>query len=321
MRKDDLLYNKFVEIIKSRVPGKGKLANDLTNFLGIEKEAIYRRLRGDVPFSFSEIVKISCKYGISLDSIAEESNEKSRSFNVQFSEFINPDNEHYDAIQNFTSILNSLVSNVNSESGCISTMIPISLCISYKPLYKFYVYKWFVQFRTSTLRLSYSDMKVDKRLEDINDEFVLSVQNSPNSVYIFDELFIFYFVKDVKYFKDIKLLTEEEVAVIKESLHLFLNDLERYAINGKFDNGGKVFIYISDVHFEANINYVDSECYKLTMIRSFTLNEIYSVDEKISEGMKKWCSFLKKSSTLISQCSELRRIEFFEKQHNIADTL
>lgn len=321
MKKDDLLYDKFIEIIKGRIPEKGKLANDLTDFLGIEKEAIYRRLRGDVPFSFSEITRISRKYGISLDSLAEGSNLISRPFNLQLSEFLDPNDFHLSAIENFALNLKSLISDPDSESGSISTMIPIALCISYKPLFKFYIYKWYMEFKNKGYKISYSDIKIDKRLEEINEEFVLSVHHSPNSVYIFDELFILYFVKDIKYFEDIKLLTKEEISVIKASLHLFLNDLERYAIKGQFDEGGKVHIYISNIHFEGNFNYIDSKQYKLAMVRAFTLNDIYSTDEKVCEEMKKWCLFLKRASTLISQSSELKRIEFFGKQRELVEML
>jgi len=315
------MYNRFIDILKERVPEKGKLANDLTDYLAIEKEAIYRRLRGDVPFSFSEITKIALKYAISLDSIAEGSNPSTRPFNVQLCEFLNPTEENYAAIENFTSNIKSLVTDPNSESGCIATMLPVSLCVKYKPIFKFYVYKWYIQFRNTGFKLSYSDIKVDSKLDSINEEFVSAVQSSPNSVYIFDELFIYYLAQDIKYFEDINLLTRDEIDIVKESLHMFLSDLERYAINGKFDNGGNISIYISNVHFENNLNYIDSKHLKLTMIKMFTLNEIYSVDEKICEETMKWCLFLKRASTLISQSGELRRIEFFENQRKIVDEI
>jgi hypothetical protein len=321
MAKDDLMYNRFIEVLKERIPEKGKLANDLTDYLGIEKEAIYRRLRGDVPFSFSEITRLALKYAISLDSIAEGANPSSRPFNIQLSEFLNPSEEYYAAIENFTINIKSLANDLDSELGYIATMIPVSLCISYKPLFKFYVYKWYIQFRQTGFRLSYTDIKVDSKLDVLNEKLVYAVRNFPNSVYIFDELFIFYLADDIKYFEDINLLKRDEIMLIKESLHLFLSDLERYAINGRFDDGGKMFIYISNVHFENNFNYVDSKHLKLSMIKTFTLNEIYTVDEKICEGTRKWCLFLKRASTLISQSGELKRIEFFDKQRKIVDDL
>ncbi|MDR2918706.1 MAG: hypothetical protein LBV72_05000 [Tannerella sp.] len=321
MKKDDLLYDKFIEIIKGRIPEKGKLVNDLIDLLGIEKEGIYRRLRGDVPFSFFEVTKISREYSISLDSIVGNFNVINRSFNVKLLEFLAPKDFHISAISDYTFNLKSLVFDLDSESGSISTMIPIALCIRYKPLYKFYMYKWYIEFRSEDYKMSYSDINIDKRLEKVNEEFVLSVRNSPNSVYIFDELFILYFVKDIKYFEDIKLLTKEEISVIKASLHLFLNDLERYAIKGQFDEGGKVNIYISNIHFEGNLNYINSKQYKFAIIRAFTLNDIYSTDEIVCAEMKKWCLFLKRASTLISQSSELKRIEFFGKQRELVEML
>ena len=53
--KNDLLYENLVAAIKEKIPGRGKLTNQLADLLMLEKEAVYRRLRGDVPFTIFEI--------------------------------------------------------------------------------------------------------------------------------------------------------------------------------------------------------------------------------------------------------------------------
>lgn len=321
MENENLLNERFIEIIKERLPERGQLTKVLTESLDIEKEAVYRRLRGEVPFTFAEVAKIAIQLGIPLDAIAEGSSPISRSFNIRFIEFINPDKIDLGMLESFTNNVKSLESDPESESGSISSIIPTSLCVSYKYIYKFYLFKWFLYQTENPWNVKYSDINPPERLNEINAGFVKSVQSSPQSVYIFDEQFIEYLVKDIKYFFHIRLISEEDVKLLKDDIYLFLNDLERYTNRGAFDTGKKVYIYISNLHFEATYNYIDSKYHKLTMIRSFTLSDAYSLDEKIFQNMKRWTQFLKRTSILISESGEIERIRFFDKQREMVDSL
>lgn len=59
----------LIEAMKEKLPLKGQLADMLMDTLYIGKEAVYRRLRGEVPFTLQESALISRKLGISLDKI------------------------------------------------------------------------------------------------------------------------------------------------------------------------------------------------------------------------------------------------------------
>lgn len=61
------LNTGLVNAVKEKLPSKENLANTLMDILYIGKEAIYRRLRGEVPFTLAEAAVISRKLGISLD--------------------------------------------------------------------------------------------------------------------------------------------------------------------------------------------------------------------------------------------------------------
>lgn len=63
------IVNELIAAMKERIPRGINLANYLTDALCMcmGKEAVYRRLRGEVAFTFDEIAMISCKLGISID--------------------------------------------------------------------------------------------------------------------------------------------------------------------------------------------------------------------------------------------------------------
>jgi hypothetical protein len=209
----------------------------------------------------------------------------------------------------------------DSETGAIGSTIPSTIYAAYEYIYKFYLYKWAHQFWNSKRLKTYAETKVSERMQDYNREFVKNMQNSPKKVYILDRQFIEYFVNDVKFFFDIRLLTEDDVLRLKEDLHRLINDLDRFARNGCFDNGNKVEFFLSNVHLEADYYYIDSTHCKLTIMRSFAFKEFYSFDEVIFQDMKNWLIFLKRTSTLISEGNIPERIKFFEQQKKLVDSM
>ena len=65
----DQLNTGLISAMKEKLPQGTNLANLLMDILYIGKEAVYRRLRGEVPFTLAEAAVISQKIGISLDRI------------------------------------------------------------------------------------------------------------------------------------------------------------------------------------------------------------------------------------------------------------
>ena len=319
--KNKFLFKNLIEALQDRIPQRGKLADILTELLGIEQEAVYRRLRGSVPFSFQEVHAIAIYLGFSLDSIAENISPVTRQMTILVNDFLDLQETDYKKLDDFTLSINRLKEDPVSESGAIGSIIPSSLYVSYEYIYKFYLFKWSHQFGNPAKIKPFAEINIPERLTQINREFVDGVQGSPKSTYVLDRRFIKYFVNDIHFFFDIRLITKEDVLLLREDLHLFLNDLERYAVNGQFDTGKKLDIFLSNVYVDANYNYIDANQYKLTMMRTFSFSDSYSFDEVIFQNMKNWLNFLKRTSTLISEGNVTERIRFFERQRKIIDTL
>jgi len=319
--KKDFIFDNLIKTLQDRIPQRGKLAEVLSEQLGIEKEAVYRRLRGSVPFSFQEVYKIAFHFGLSLDSIAENAAQVTRQMTSLAIEFLDPQEKDFNKLDDFTMNMRQLKEDPNSETGAIGSTIPSSFYVNYEHIYRFYLLKWSHQFWNSQKIKKYAEIKIPERLKHHNQEFVKNIQSSPKSAYVLDRQFVGYFVNDVKFFFDIRQITREDVLLLKKDLHLFLDDLERYAVNGHFDTGNKMDIFLSNVHFEANYYYVDSTYYKLTIIRSFAFNDFYSFNESVFQDMKKWLNFLKRTSTLISEGSVAERVLFFEQQRKLIDSM
>lgn len=314
--KDNTLYQSFVDVIKNKIPQRGLLTNRISDILALEKEAVYRRLRGDVSFSFSEIALLSIEFGISLDSIAEKSSPMERPLIIRFVNFFNPSELDCKMFEGSLNGARALAEDPDSEYGAISALIPSPFNVAYKAIYKFYMLKYLHQFGQGKKQIVYKDVKINDRLSECNKKFVILAKKAANSLFILNEKLIEILVKDLNYFYEARLLAKENIVRIKDDINMFLNDLERYTNAGSFISGGKVQVYISNLQFDTNYSYFDAENYRMTLMRAFSLNDAYSFDEKVFLNMKKWTQFLKRTSTLISESDELQRVVFFEKQRD-----
>jgi len=319
--KKDFLFKNLIEALQNRIPQRGKLADMLAELLGIEKEAVYRRLRGSVPFSFQEVHAIAIYLGFSLDSIAESISPVTRQMTVLLIEFLEPKESDYQKLENFSACIHRLKEDPDSESGAIGSIIPSSLCVTYEYIYKFYLFKWSHQFGNPQKIKTYAETNASERLKRINHDFVEGVQDSPKSIYILDRRFLEYFVNDIRFFFDIRLISKEDVLRLQEDLFLLISNMERYTLNGCFDTNNKADFFLANVHFDANYNYIDATSFKLTMMRTFTFSDSYSFDEVVFQNMKNWLNFLKRTSTLISEGNATERIQFFDRQRKIIESL
>jgi hypothetical protein len=319
--KKESLFKNLIEALQDRFPQRGKLADELTELLDIEKEAVYRRLRGSVPFSFQEIHQIAIHFGFSLDSIAENTSSLSKQMTMLPIEFLEPQESDYMKLEEFTVSIRRLKEDPGSEYGAIGSIIPSSLCVIYEYIYKFYLFKWSYQFGHSRKIKTYIETGVSERIKYINEDYVENIRNVPKQVYVLDRRFIEYFVSDVCFFFDIRLISKDDVRLIKKDLLLLINDLEKIATEGHFNTACKVEIFLANIHFDANYSYIDASNYKLTMVRSFAFSDSYSFDDVVFQNMKNWLNFLKRTSTLISEGSATERIHFFESQREIVEAL
>jgi hypothetical protein len=75
------------------------------------------------------------------------------------------------------------------------------------------------------------------------------------------------------------------------------------------------------VNIETNYSYLLTQKYNLSLIWTFILTSVASLDEEAFYKMKSWFQSLIRTSTLITITGEKQRIVFFEKQREIINEL
>lgn len=320
MLNDDPAYQNFLDALKSKFPERGKLASELISILPIEKEGVYRRLRGDVQFGFPEVIKIAQKFNISLDEIIGCNTSKSRPFQLRLIDYENPTPLDFEMQYNLLDIFGWAENDPLSEMGMASNLIPMHLCMSYDYIYRFHRMKWYYQFGSRPRK--FKEVIIYDKIRGMVDELVLRAKKIAFTHIIWDNKIIPSLVEDIKYFYQISLIDKEELEQLKQELHVLINDLEKIAIRESYpDTGKKVHLYITGMSFETEFLYYKTNDITLSNLRAFTLNDVLSLDQQVFEKIKKWMHSLIRTSTMISGSNEMQRVAFFNEQRKVLELL
>lgn len=315
------IYNKILlEAIRERIPEDVNPANYLMDILYIGKEAVYRRLRGEVQFTLLEAGIISKTLGISLDSIVGTDMQKIKPFQMKLVEYANPAEIDYNMLQEYINILNLGKRDPNSELIMSANIFPQQFYMKFDHLTKFILYKWLYHNEKNQIK-AFHEIKIQDKLKKIMKGSIQAYMQIKTSCFIFDKDISQYLVNDIKYFAGIRLIKEEDYQAIKRDIHDMLNYMEELAVTAKFKTGNDVYLYVSNINFENTYTNLKVLNYKISLIEAFMINSAASLDESIYEKVNAWILSLRRLSTLISQSGELQRTDFFKEQRRIIDTL
>ncbi|MDR1357631.1 MAG: hypothetical protein LBJ58_08185 [Tannerellaceae bacterium] len=315
------LNSDLIEAMKRRLPQNTHLSNVLINILGIGKEAVYRRLRSEVPFTFAEASVISKALGISLDHLSSSSADEMALFDLHITQHQDPLETYYHAMTDLLKYYATVKNDPTVEWCTASNMVPHTFYMDHEYLSKFLLYKWMYQQVNITGIRYYRDLIVPDSIRNKQLEYIDITKSLATTTFIWDETMFLSLINELRYFSHINLITDKEKSILKEELISMIDELEDLAAKGEHENGEKVYLYISSINFEATYSYLQTSSLKLSSIRLYSINTISTTDWKVFEYHKNWIESLKKYSTLISVSGEMPRVQFLKKQRSYVNDL
>ena len=131
----DSIVNELITAMKDRLPPGQNLANFLTDTLCIGREAVYRRLRGEVAFTIDEVAQISYKLGISIDQIIGNHLHNRVTFDMNLLRSANAIESYYEIIDRYLRIFDYVKIRVRRfvrhRMFCLLRFIPLlNICLS-----------------------------------------------------------------------------------------------------------------------------------------------------------------------------------------------
>ena len=315
------IVKELINEMKERIPQGQNLANYLTDTLYMGKEAVYRRLRGEVAFTFDEIAVISHNLGISIDQIIGNHLSNRVTFDLNLLHSPNLYESYHEIVERYLRIFSSMKEDGNAEIYSATNTIPFTLYSSYEYLSKFRLCRWIYQNGKVKTPNSLSDMHVPEKIITAHKKLSEGLKRPRKTFFIWDSDIFQSFVKEIKYFAGLNMLSDDDIEVMKQELNRLLDEMEQIAARGEYPNGNKVYLYLSNINFEATYTFLEKGSFQLCMFRLYAINYMDSQHPEICRAQKEWIQSLKRYSTLISQSGEIQRMIFFTKQREIVDTL
>ena len=294
----------------------------LTDNLNIGREAAYRRLRGEVPFTFGEAGVLSAQMNFSLDRTVGALDFGNVLFRLSFSDYHTALEDYTGVIDQDTLFYREVSSDVDAEQAIAGNSFPRMLYMRYPKPTNFKLFKWlYQQGLIDCSGAKFEDMKVPEVLLQSYRDLVHEAQLMPATTLIFDGSCTKRWVNAICAFRNMHLIRDESVEVLKAELLQMLDDLEEICVSGQFRSGRPVSVFISDMDIEATYCYLSAWHYRASCLEAFSINSLRSSDPDMFEHTKRWVLALSRFATLISCSGELQRIHFFKRQRAVVAEL
>jgi len=161
----DKLNAALIAAIQNGTPEYTNPAAILTDKLNIGREAAYRRLRGEVPFTFGEAAVLSAQMNFSLDRAVGAVDFGNVLFRLSF-------NDYHTALEDYTGVIDQdtlfyreVSSDADAEQAIAGNSFPRMLYMRYEGLTNFKLFKWlYQQGLVDCSTTKFEDMKVPDAL-------------------------------------------------------------------------------------------------------------------------------------------------------------
>lgn len=315
------IHGRLLYAIKGRLP-QNHIAGKLMDLLCIGKEAVYRRLRGEVYFSLEEVATIALEFGISIDDIIVSSNHpNNRTFQYKTTEFVDLSEDDYYQMEEWVQVLKNIVQSPTLEVGEAGNALDHVFIYSHIHLCHFYHFRWKYQHKGFGAVKHFKEIGIAERHRNLQLQHMELSKQVKKTCYVWDYMIFQYIVNDIIYFRDICLLDKDDVENIKKDLKCLLDDLELIAERGCYETGNAVQLYISELNANETYSYYQCESFNLAMVKTFTLSALSSLNMQTTNEIRDLILSQKRQATLISASGEMQRIKFFRKQREILEAI
>lgn len=315
------INDDLVKAIKEKT-SNGSTAAILSDILYLNSEAIYRRLRGQVPFTLDETIKICRHLNISLDLIAGIKNQNKFAFHLDTFLTEDPLQEYCDMLLRITKSMEPLKNDPSTRLYRAHKTIPQEFLYNYEKLSNVYTYILYYQLYSNKPAnvKKMSELVLPKGMYSRQKESVSTVHDF-ESMLILDQSIVYDFINIVKFFFDLKMISQEDIKDIKKELFLLVADMEKCADTGRSLMGKPMHIYLCNISFDTNYSCMESDNFSVSSLGIYCIDYLSCENGLVFNIHKSWILSLLKFSMLISVADEITRKNFFHKQREYIERM
>jgi len=310
---------KIVAIINKCIPYNIKLVPYLMDNLQLSKESVYRRIKGDVPFTFDEVLLLSSELEFSLDDI--KSSHKRSFITLPENNGFNPADSFLFTLQDYYNFIKNQFNATESASIIVFNRILPVYVTGFELLFKFTYFKWLHQTKSLPSGYCFSELVLPHEINDLRKKINYYAKLRKNITSLIDKNIFLSLLKEIQYFYKRKLISEGDLILLKNDLTGLCKEMEEISFRGNIVPDNKYLIYLSTFDVASNIVYATLD--EKTVVSLWT-SPVYPVNisnPDTCEWYKSLIDSLMEYSSLISKSNDLLRIDFFEKQYECIEKL
>ena len=313
--------DQLIETIRKNVPDETNLTIYLSDLLNISRESAYRRIRGEINFTFEEVATLSRNLGFSLDNVIGIKRDANALFNIHMLQNIDYFDIYMNKMLEYGQLFREKSKEMKTKARISVNTMPYFFHIHHESLSRFRIYKWLYQNQKITPNDKFSSFVLPQKILNAHQTFFQDIQAVRDVTVIMDNNVFWSVAKDIDYFYKRGLLTDEDLVALKTELHAIANWIEQVATNGVCPNGGKIDMYISSVDLEASYLHFEYGADQFSQVRIYSISAIDSYNARLCQIQKEWIDSLKRYSVLISESGEMQRFEYMKKQREYIDNI
>lgn len=293
----------------------------LMTLLNLGKQSVYRRLRGEIPFTLEEASILSLNMGFSIDNIINQKNIDNNAISTGLSDEADLQDTYIGSINKFSRLLEKTRKSKNSALFSVSNQLLYDCPIFFENLTKMKYFRWTHQRFNISDDLNFSDFLLPAPVTSAIKNLIYNYVSIETHTIILDQSLLRTTITEINYFYERNLISVSDLELLQNELLQIIDELEILAIKGHYKSGSKVNIYLSSLSLENNcilLEDVDGICFQTELN---TEESLFIFNPRLCYNQKKWINSLKKYSTLISESNEFSRSRFFKKQRDAIKNL
>jgi len=311
------LNKRLVENVLKHIPKNKKPVIYLVNTLNISRESAYRRMRGDIPFTMEELITLATRLEFSIDDVYDQEKQNHAFFDYSRIEKKTP-NFFLIMLKKHNDLLEKISYSKKVEITMAFNMLPPPFYSNFNNLFKFAYYKWLYQDAEIYRNMPYSETVLPDEIAILQKKMKRIILRNASVTFIMDMDIFLNVIKEIQYFYQRKLITDEELILLKEEMKYLIGLYEDMVQTGLYEST-KVQLYLSTLCVNSN-----TVCYKYDdkidpLFWIYTVNPVVIQNAEFVSMQLKWFNSLKRQSALITQSNEILQAEFLFRQREYID--
>ena len=315
-KKMDNLRSIITAKILNNIPPYTKSIDYLMQTLGISRESVYRRIRGDISFTLEEIAKLSIELGFSIDELIMKDIPSRVFLNVHTTHTQNSSDIYTTIFQRYLDDAYNIENTKDIESIMAINQVPHEFIVYFNHLFKFAYYRWMHQHQESSLKYFYSDVTLPENLISLQYKSIDCLKKIKSNTIIIDSNVFINLIQEIQYYYKCRLINDDEFNHLKNDLLDLVNMMENIAQTGFYGSNAKFNFYLSSLNIDSGGRYLKFNNQTKSIFFVNSIEPVIVVNANLCAMHKKWLDSMRKYATLITQSNEILQVKYFNKQRN-----